>query len=768
MNSILRLLIGLLAMTAASLAAWAEADPSARVGRIAVLDGPSLFRTDRQDAGSLASLNWPITSGAILDTERGSRAELWVGSTAYRLAGDSRVEFAVVDDRNVVLHQAAGTLAITIRDRDQADDIEVRTPNGRVQFGAPGRYRVDVGSGRTNVATTSGVAYVYGNDRTVNVDAGRTASMDPNGAVALYSESLHDGFDDWVAERETATRPRVAQRYVSPAMTGYQDLDAYGAWSNAPEYGTVWYPRAVPVGWAPYRYGRWAWVAPWGWTWVDDSPWGFAPFHYGRWVEVRGRWGWVPGAYVARPVYAPALVAWVGNAGWSVSLNIGSGPAVGWFPLAPREVYVPAYRVSPTYVRQVNVTHVTNVTVINQAVEGQRPVRYAHRESPRAVTVVPTSTLRDGAHVRGSAVSGERSVLREAPVTARAPEAGWVAPAVRGRPEGGGNGRRLDAGPATPGGRESRDAPVGSRSTPTESRPLPGGVDRLPAERRPEARPLPQGIDRLPAERRSVDAQSPAGPQPVPAAPAEPPRVRGPQPESPAVDLSGPERRRGEPRPMPGERRGESPVVEAKPAAAPPAVVPGTDGRNRPQDARPPTPVQVERRLDQAPAVEPANRLPPSAVTPERRPDSPMQRSEPRLERPAAPPVEARPQPVPPPPTPVIEPQRNRGPQVEPRAPTVVMPERRLEPQPMPRSEPRFERPAAPAPEVRREVMPGGDRPGGGHRPEVRVERPQPPAPVREMPQVERRQAAPPAPAPNQPREERRENRHDRDDDKRR
>ena len=71
-------------------------------------------------------------------------------------------------------------------------------------------------------------------------------------------------------------------------------------------------------GWAPYQSGHWAYVAPWGYTWVDDSPWGFAPFHYGRWVWLHGGWGWIPpprgGPTYVPTVYAPALVAWVGGA----------------------------------------------------------------------------------------------------------------------------------------------------------------------------------------------------------------------------------------------------------------------------------------------------------------------------------------------------------------------------------------------------------------------------------------------------------------------
>ena len=109
------------------------------------------------------------------------------------------------------------------------------------------------------------------------------------------------------------------------------DLAQYGDWTPDPEYGDVWYPRAVAVGWVPYQNGHWAWVAPWGWTWVEYEPWGFAPFHYGRWAFFGTRWGWIPGpppVIVGRPVppvYSPALVAFVGGPGFSLSVGVGGG-----------------------------------------------------------------------------------------------------------------------------------------------------------------------------------------------------------------------------------------------------------------------------------------------------------------------------------------------------------------------------------------------------------------------------------------------------------
>ena len=134
-------------------------------------------------------------------------------------------------------------------------------------------------------------------------------------------------------------------------MIGCEDLDWYGSWSMSVEYGPIWTPKSLPTGWAPYRYGHWAWVGPWGWTWIDDMAWGFAPFHYGRWALMRGAWVWVPGASARRPVYAPALVVFI-EAG-----AVANG-RIGWFPLGPWEAYVPPYTVSQAYLKKVNMTPV--------------------------------------------------------------------------------------------------------------------------------------------------------------------------------------------------------------------------------------------------------------------------------------------------------------------------------------------------------------------------------------------------------------------------
>ena len=219
----------------------------------------------------------------------------------------------------------------------------------------------------------------------------------------------------------------MSARYVSPDVVGYEDLDDQGDWHRSPSYGYVWYPRAVDAGWAPYHNGHWAYIAPWGYTWVDDQRWGYAPFHYGRWVWEGGAWGWIPapprveGAVYVRPVYAPALVAWVG---------VGGG--VAWFALGPREVFVPSYPVSRAYVNNINVSNTTvNTTVINNVynttIVNNRTtvnvtnVNYANRNVPGAVAAIPTQAFTTAQPVSRNIVKVDARALASAPTQAIAP-----------------------------------------------------------------------------------------------------------------------------------------------------------------------------------------------------------------------------------------------------------------------------------------------------------------------------------------------------------
>jgi len=375
-------------------------DPPGRVGRLNYSQGSVSFRPAGEDDWVTAVPNRPIVSGDDLWADENSRAEVHVGSAAIRLDSQTGITFLTLDDDTTQIRLAQGSLIVRVRHVDDDDTYEVDTPNVAFTLLQPGEYRIDVSQdgNRTEVTTWHGRGHVTGGGLSYTVIAGQSASFTGNQDHLDYDLNQvpdRDGFDSWAFDRDEREDRADSANYVSREMTGYEDLDEYGDWSYVAGYGPCWRPRAVVVGWAPYRYGHWAYVGRWGWTWVEDEPWGFAPFHYGRWAFVSGGWFWVPGPVVVRPVYAPALVAFVGG-----------GPrftaGVGWFPLAPGEVYVPGYRVSRTYVNNVNITNTTvnvtkvtnvyNTTIINRTTTVNN-ITYVNQRVTNGVTVVSHDTF---------------------------------------------------------------------------------------------------------------------------------------------------------------------------------------------------------------------------------------------------------------------------------------------------------------------------------------------------------------------------------------
>jgi hypothetical protein len=390
-----RTLQSLLLLTLAFFALAALADPPGRVGRIANTDGNVWLFDDEQGEWVQARRNRPVTEGDRISAEQGGRAEVQIGAATLRLDGGTDVEFTQLDDARVRMRVLGGSVALRVRGGESAREFAVVTNEGRYEPLRPGHYRVDVREQSSLGETLAGAMRFESNDSVLDLNDGQRAEFWQERGVTHYAwgTPLNDRFGDWVA-REDREDTRDRNRYVSNEMTGADDLDRHGRWDRHPEYGAVWYPTVVVGGWAPYRYGQWVHSRRYGWTWVDDAPWGFAPFHYGRWVHYGGRWGWCPGQYVARPVYAPALVAWFGGPNVSVGVNIG-GPAVGWVPLAPREIYYPSYNVTNVYVRNINHTHGRwhgpNPRYERTVPTG--PIMYTNQGVAGGVTVVPQGVM---------------------------------------------------------------------------------------------------------------------------------------------------------------------------------------------------------------------------------------------------------------------------------------------------------------------------------------------------------------------------------------
>ncbi len=367
-----------------------QQDPSGRVARVQYMDGQVSTQPGGVNDWIAANMNRPLTTSDRIWTDKDSRAELNVGDGYIRMNSETSLTLTNVSDSTVQLELDQGTLNLTVRHLEKGEIYEIDTPNYAFTVMKTGVYRFDVlpSQDQSWVTVRSGYGEATGKGAAVRVNSGTQVRFSSGNSLqhAVYSAPARDGFEDWAQVRDKRLDDSVSARYVSPGVIGYQDLDANGTWTTTPDYGPVWTPTSVPVGWAPYRYGQWTWIAPWGWTWVDSAPWGFAPFHYGRWVTYGGGWAWAPGPLgYWNPYYAPALVGWIGGPGfgfgfgWGGGWGFGIGIGFGWYPLGWGAPYYPRYcgwghggwyhgggYVTAGYFHNVNVTN-THITNINNA-----------------------------------------------------------------------------------------------------------------------------------------------------------------------------------------------------------------------------------------------------------------------------------------------------------------------------------------------------------------------------------------------------------------
>jgi hypothetical protein len=334
-------------------------NPPDRVAQLSDAEGSVSLEPAGTSSWTAAARNRPLTLGDKLWTDRDSRAEIDIGDAFIRLGSTTGFSLLNLDDQTAQMRVTAGTVIVQVSSLASGEQDEIDTPDVALTLERAGTYRVEVSdSGDTTIVkVAAGAAIATGGGQSRPVTSQQSVTFTGTGAGGVAAEyatlGAPDALDEWSLQRDQREQQQaaVAQEYVPPDTVGEDDLGAYGSWEETLDWGYAWFP-SVAADWTPYSLGDWVWVSPWGWTWVDDEPWGFAPFHYGRWGYRGHRWCWVPEARGVRPVYAPALVAWVGGAGVGVSASAGA--RVGWLPLGPGDVYVPGSRASSSNVRYVN------------------------------------------------------------------------------------------------------------------------------------------------------------------------------------------------------------------------------------------------------------------------------------------------------------------------------------------------------------------------------------------------------------------------------
>lgn len=309
---------------------WLHAAPGAAesgVAHIQYVEGQVELQRASEPEPEPGELNVPLLPGDRIWTHAGSRAEVRLeDGTLLRLAEGTKIDVVGLGDENV-LRLWSGSLILRPGSEPAATRID--TPPGSVFPREPGTYRVDVDGDSLALAVYQGEAELGTSEGSLLVAAGyathATLGTPPEPAYAFNTARL-DAFDRFseARDRDSAARSVLVRSLPHALRSEAPVLASYGTWSPHPDYGSVWYP-AVPLGWAPYRYGRWCYTS-YGYAWVSSESWGWAPYHYGRWGHGSRGWYWIPGA-----TWGPAWVSFAFGTDW-----------IGWSPLGlhDRPVYV--------------------------------------------------------------------------------------------------------------------------------------------------------------------------------------------------------------------------------------------------------------------------------------------------------------------------------------------------------------------------------------------------------------------------------------------
>ena len=641
---VLLVIAATLALFAPSRAVAQNDDPPTRVARLAYSQGSVSFQPAGTDDWVDATVNRPVTIGDKLWADSNGRVELQLDGSLIRLSNNTGISFLNLNDNVTQIQLSSGTLMIRVRRMDDNETYEVDTPNLAFSILRAGTYRISVDDSgvNTQIRVRSGEGEVTGGGAAYTVRPNESVTFSGTDGLAVdpqqYSGRDEDQFDTWASNRDAHWSHSNSARYVSQDVVGYEDLDDHGDWRPTQQYGNVWYPRTQQPDWAPYHYGHWAYIEPWGYSWVDDEPWGFAPFHYGRWVSIEGRWGWIPapprveGREYVRPVYAPALVAWVNvgggdrgdrrEGGGGVAVGVGVGAGVAWFALGPREVYVPSYRVSPRYVNNVNVsnTNVTstvvtntyNTTIINNTKNvNVTNVTYVNQNVHGAVAATTAQAFTNAQPVSKNVVQVDARAVASAPVRAVTPAVIPNKQAVLGttqtaaaKPPAAIETRAVvakQAPPPPPPAFEKQQAAIKSNG----GQPLSVAQVRQiqPVAAATAARPAPVKIAPPPAQPAIPAASAPASARPGATPNKAPENANHPanaQPNQPAAAQPQPANR-------PGEKPANNNAQPNQPAAAQPqpANRPGEKPANN--NAQPNQPAAAQPQPANRPGEKPAN-----------------------------------------------------------------------------------------------------------------------------------------------------------------
>ena len=317
----MRILATIALAIAPLLAAAQEADTPGRVGRIAFIEGSAAVYQDPDQGWDKAYVNSPFTSENSVWTDPGSHVELRVGSTAVRLDETTQIDISRLDDDALDAFIPRGSVAVRVRHYDQAFNLRFDTPYARFTLRADGRYRIDVDPERmeSRITVLTGDARVGSDSGNLRAGPGQTVRVFGGDSPSYVVEAaMRDPFDHWSVARDS--------RWVetnAAALRLHRHDGLRGSRQQRPMGERTRLRRALVSDPGRRRLGT---LSPWplglrasvgldvdrrcvvGLRAVPLRPLGLRRAIAGHGIRACAN---------ARPVWAPALVAWVGGAGFS-------------------------------------------------------------------------------------------------------------------------------------------------------------------------------------------------------------------------------------------------------------------------------------------------------------------------------------------------------------------------------------------------------------------------------------------------------------------
>jgi len=283
-------------------------DSHARIVRISYVEGE--VRLDTGHGYESVTMNVPVTEHNWLQTRSNGWAEIQMeDGSIIRMSPDTIIAFTELGRSS-----SGGTITTVDLDQGEAEfkiirhddsDFQVTVKNKTITLAQSGSFRItSTNANPMEIAVWKGEVGVRDPESggEVAVRKNETFVLDPSDVTryALDKGAEADDLDQWSKQRDDYLSTYAGGRNYtqSPYQYGAGDLNYYGQYYDVPEYGNVWQPNGVGVGWDPFSNGYWSYSPGFGYTWVSSYPWGWMPYRYGRWVFINGRgWCWAPGGW---------------------------------------------------------------------------------------------------------------------------------------------------------------------------------------------------------------------------------------------------------------------------------------------------------------------------------------------------------------------------------------------------------------------------------------------------------------------------------------